>query len=151
MTRPTSGREFTETTLHDRFKNIWRDFGPLCKRAGVARYPKPMHALRKSCITDWAMNSPAHAVQAWAGHSDYRTTTRYYLKVSEGDYDRVTGTAQKPAQNPETDPSDRRKSKAGEGIRTPDVQLGNLTRPGAFPAGCFGRSRVGAAGCADAA
>jgi integrase len=110
-------------------KNIWRDFGPLCKRAGIARYPKPMHALRKSCITDWAAVQPAHVVQSFAGHSDYRTTTRYYLKVSEADFDRVTGLAQKPAQNPESDPSNRRKSKAGDGIRTPDVQLGKLEPP----------------------
>lgn len=107
-------------------KNIWRDFGPLCKRAGIDRYPKPMHALRKSCITDWAAVHPSHVVQAWAGYSDYRTTTRFYLKVSEGDYERAAGLAQKPAPNPETDPLDRRNSRAGEGIRTPDVQLGKL-------------------------
>jgi len=106
--------------------NIWRDFGPLCKRAGTQRYSKPMHSLRKSCITDWAAVHPAHVVQAWAGHSDYRTTTRYYLKVSEGDYDRATGPAQKPAQNPGSDPENLHKSRAGEGIRTPDVQLGKL-------------------------
>jgi len=107
-------------------KNIWRDFGPLCKRAGIDRYPKPMHALRKSCITDWAAIHPSHVVQAWAGHSDYRTTTRYYLKVSEGDFDRAAGLAQKVAQNHDSDPPTRPKSRAGEGIRTPDVQLGKL-------------------------
>jgi len=107
-------------------KNIWRDFGPLCKRAGIDRYPKPMHALRRSCITDWAAVHPAYVVQDWAGHSDYRTTTRYYLKVSEGDFDRAAGLAQKEAQNPDSDPSNRPKSRAGEGIRTPDVQLGKL-------------------------
>jgi integrase len=80
-------------------QNIWRDFGPLCKRAGISRYPKPMHALRKSCITDWVRVNPAHVVQAWAGHSDYRTTTRYFLKVSEEDFERATGLAQKVAQN----------------------------------------------------
>jgi integrase len=25
--------------------NIWRDFGPLCRRAGVPRYPEPMHGV----------------------------------------------------------------------------------------------------------
>ena len=107
-------------------QNIWRDFGPLCKRAGVERYPQPMHALRKSCITDWASVHPAHVVQAWAGHEDYRTTTRYYLRVSDEDFYRATGLAQKVVQNPDSDHSNRRKSRAGEGIRTPDVQLGKL-------------------------
>src|SRR5262245_15515110 len=43
-------------------QNIWRDFGPLCKRAGIARYREPVHALRKSCLTDWAAIHPAHVV-----------------------------------------------------------------------------------------
>ncbi len=107
-------------------KNIWRDFGPSCKRAGLARYPKPMHALRKSCITDWAAVHPAHVVQSFAGHSDYRTTTRYYLEVSEGDFERAAGSAQNAAPNPESDPANRPKSRAGDGIRTHDVQLGKL-------------------------
>jgi integrase len=107
--------------------NVWRDFGPLCKRAGIERYPEPMHALRKSCITDWAASgNPAHVVMVWAGHSDYRTTIRHYLRVSEAYFDRVTGLAQKVAQIPELAPSDRRNSRAGDGIRTHDVQLGKL-------------------------
>jgi integrase len=52
--------------------------------AGVVRYAKPLHTLRKSCITDWAGHPPAHVVREWAGHSDKNTTDRYYLKVSEG-------------------------------------------------------------------
>jgi hypothetical protein len=92
----------------------------------VVRYAKPIYTLRKNCITDWAAVHPAHVVQAWAGHSDYRTTMRYYLKVSDGDFDRATGLAQKVVQNPVSDPPDRPKSIAGEGIRTPDVQLGKL-------------------------
>jgi integrase len=131
--------------------NVWRDFGPLCKRAGVSRYPEPMHALRKSCITDWAAVHPAHLVQAWAGHSDYRTTTRYYLKVSEGDFERATGLAQKVAQKPDPAPADRRKSRAGEGIRTPDVQLGNLTDLRALGNPGNGRSSTYATGCAGVA
>lgn len=68
-------------------KNIWRDAGALCRRADVKVYAKPMHALRKSCITDWAAQHPAHVIKEWAGHSDIRTTLKYYLKVSPRDYE----------------------------------------------------------------
>jgi integrase len=71
--------------------NVWRDFQVLCKHAGVKPYKKPFHALRKSCITDWAARFPAHVVKEWAGHGDLRTTLKYYLKVSEGDYRRAAG------------------------------------------------------------
>ncbi len=174
-------------------RNVWRDFRVLCKRANVTPYAKPFHALRKSCITDWAARFPAHVVKEWAGHADIRTTLKYYLKVSDGDYRKASGlpTAddgahagkydleqatreavstspsdpnldgdqaeqKKPAVNETagspygqdqgqevvsvssskltqllTQPGDseksiRRKSIAGEGIRTLDVQLGKL-------------------------
>jgi site-specific recombinase XerD len=177
--------------------NLWRDAKLLCKRAGVTPYAKPFHALRKSCITDWASKFPAHVVKEWAGHGDLRTTLKFYLKVSEGDYLRAAGLPEDDAglhaseadferaanlSNPDNRQSllplegaeakekgpaimetagpsetgaddrgadevvssppgeltqlltqlgdseapDRRKSKAGEGIRTPDVQLGKM-------------------------
>ncbi len=171
--------------------NIWRDFGTVLKRAGLKRYPQPMHALRKSCITDWASTHPAHVVMEWAGDEDYRTTVQHYLKVSDGDYRRAASRplarphsagsgpesevvemtpqlassgsprstggrdsqetyvdAGSPSGRPEVTTADgdgepspqtqertqtgelgvggRHKSRAGEGIRTPDVQLGKL-------------------------
>jgi len=72
-------------------KNAWRDFQVLAKKAGVKSYPKPFHSLRKSCITDWADGFAAHVVMEWAGHQDIRTTLKYYLKVSESEYDRAAG------------------------------------------------------------
>jgi site-specific recombinase XerC len=82
--------------------NIWRDFQVVFKHAGVARYAKPMHSLRKSCIKEWAAVHPAHVVMPWAGHSDYRTTIKHYLKVSQGDFDQATGMTQKVTQKRET-------------------------------------------------
>ncbi len=73
------------------YKNVWRDFQVVARRAGVASYSKPLHSLRKSCITDWAARFPAHVVQEWAGHGDIRTTLKYYLKVSESEYDKAAG------------------------------------------------------------
>jgi hypothetical protein len=39
---------------------------------------------------------------SWAGHADYRTTIKHYLKVSSSDFDRATGMTQKVTQKPET-------------------------------------------------
>lgn len=73
------------------YKNAWRDFQVLAKQAEVKPYSKPFHSLRKSCITDWASRFPAHVVKEWAGHGDIRTTLKYYLKVSESEYDKAAG------------------------------------------------------------
>ena len=113
-------------------KNIWRDFGVVCGRAGVARYAKPFHSLRKSGINDWAARFPAHVVLEWAGHSDMETTATYYLKVSEADYEKAVYTptaaeaTQKVTQLDGSEPPNERKSIAGDRIRTDDVQLGKL-------------------------
>lgn len=69
--------------------NLWRDFNVVRRRAGVDKYSKPFHTLRKSCITDWAASYPAHVVKAWAGHSSLETTDRYYLQVPEAEYERA--------------------------------------------------------------
>ena len=66
--------------------NGWRNFGTVCERAGVARYSKPLHALRKSCLTDWANHFPIHTVKEWAGHTSISTTEQFYLKVGQTDY-----------------------------------------------------------------
>jgi integrase len=71
-------------------ENLWRDFNTLFQRAGVSKYSKPFHTLRKSCITDWAANYPAHVVKEWAGHSSLDTTDRYYLQVPESEYSRAS-------------------------------------------------------------
>ena len=73
--------------------NTWRDAQALFRKAGVPAYDKPFHSLRKSCITDWAGEFPTHVVKEWAGHADIRTTLKYYLKVSESEYDRAAGIA----------------------------------------------------------
>jgi integrase len=69
--------------------NGWRNFGTPCKRAGVARYSKPLHSLRKSFLTDWADRFPMHTLKEWAGHTSISTTEQFYLKVGEADYTRA--------------------------------------------------------------
>ena len=128
-------------------RNISRDFGVICRRAGVVRYAKPLHTLRKSCITDWAGEHPQHVVSTWAGHSNVSTTGEYYLQVSEAEYERAAETetprilAQLLAQlgkkrdfptelsnadNTQVSAPQGLNEKAGERIRTADVQLGKL-------------------------
>jgi len=60
-------------------RNVWRDFDALRRRAGLP--PCSLHDLRKSYCTTLSGAVPLHVVQELAGHSDIRTTRRYYLKV----------------------------------------------------------------------
>jgi integrase len=79
-------------TINER--NVDRDFKVLCRRAGVVPWRKPMHTLRKTCLTRWARQFPLHVVKEWAGHGDERTTLKFYLKVSESEYDKAAGLGQ---------------------------------------------------------
>lgn len=60
-------------------KNIWRDFDAI--RRGAKVPPCCMHDLRRSYCTNLARAMPMHVVQELAGHSDIRTTRRYYVSV----------------------------------------------------------------------
>ena len=74
-------------------KNVFRDFDVLCTRGAVTRWKKPIHTLRKTCLTRWAREFPQHVVKEWAGHASEETTSQFYLKVGEGDYFRAAGIA----------------------------------------------------------
>lgn len=63
------------------------------KRSGVEVYSKPLHTLRKSCLTDWAGKFPIHCVQEWAGHASITTTQTYYLKVQDHDYEKAAASS----------------------------------------------------------
>lgn len=67
----------------DLMNNALRRFKTLCRRAGVG--PNSIHDMRRSCITNWAKHLPIHVVKQLAGHSDIRTTQRYYLSVQPED------------------------------------------------------------------
>ncbi|MGB2755698.1 MAG: site-specific integrase [Phycisphaerae bacterium] len=47
------------------------------------------HDLRRTCITNWAKHLPVHVVRKLAGHSDIKTTQRYYLSVQEDDLEKA--------------------------------------------------------------
>lgn len=60
-------------------QNVWRDFQAIRRRAGVT--PCCVHDLRRSYCTNLSASVPIHVVQELAGHSDIRTTRRFYVKV----------------------------------------------------------------------
>lgn len=60
--------------------NLWRDFGVIARRAGLRRWDKWCHTLRKNCETDWAQRFPQYVVSAWIGH-DITVSAEHYLQV----------------------------------------------------------------------
>jgi len=70
--------------------NLWRDFGVICKRAGLNRWEKWCQVLRKNCETDWAQKYPQYVVSVWIGH-DINVSAQYYLQVPEQLYKQVSG------------------------------------------------------------
>jgi integrase len=85
--------------------NVLRRFKTLCQKAKVGPYT--VHDLRRSCITNWARKLPLHVVQKLAGHSDIRTTQKYYLSVQEEDIQKAQEVQAKLLGNiPEVDLTD---------------------------------------------
>lgn len=66
--------------------NLWRDFGVICKRAGLERWADWCQVLRRNCETDWAQHFPQYAVSCWMGH-DITVSARHYLQVPQELYD----------------------------------------------------------------
>ena len=71
------------TTGRDLTNNVLRRFKTLCRKAGVGPYT--VHDLRRSCITNWARELAIHVTQQYAGHSDIKTTQKFYLSVQDED------------------------------------------------------------------
>lgn len=80
--------------------NINRDVIATVQRAGLKTWGKPLHTLRKSCITDWAAKYPIHAVKEWAGHADIATTQEYYLQVTPDQYKQAATDSFWPPKTP---------------------------------------------------
>jgi integrase len=82
--------------------NLNRRLATLRKRSGVEKFT--FHDLRRSCITNWARALPAHVVQKLAGHSDLKTTQKYYLAVREADLEAAARAQASLLDSAPTDP-----------------------------------------------
>ena len=125
-------------------QNVWRDFGVIRKHAGTPKYAKWCHTLRKNRESDWmAAGFPFHVVVEWMGHSD-NVARQHYLRVNDADIEAASRTqigtnltqlltqldvseaSADEVPEPQTPKLADFKKKAGDGIRTHDVQLGKL-------------------------
>ena len=66
-------------------------------RAGVEPWEKLFVNLRATRATELVAKHPAHVAAAWLGHSP-EIARKHYLSVTEADYERAQGAAQKAAQ-----------------------------------------------------
>jgi integrase len=64
--------------------NMGERFKTIRRHANVAECT--IHDLRRSAITNWAMELPIHVVQTLAGHEKIATTRKYYLAVRPEDF-----------------------------------------------------------------
>ena len=125
-------------------QNVWRDFGVIRKRAGLAKYAKWCHTLRKNRENDWmAAGFPFHVVVEWMGHSD-EVARQHYLRVNEADINAASqrmiagdltqlltqldnsASSADGGSAPQVLKLKDFMKKAGDRIRTDDVQLGKL-------------------------
>jgi integrase len=60
-----------------------------CRAAGVEPWPRPFHALRASCETDWAARFPLASVAQWLGHSP-SVACSHYLRGRGEDFRAAT-------------------------------------------------------------
>jgi len=71
-------------TRSELVNNIARRFNEIRSQANVAKCT--IHDLRRSAITNGAQQLPIQVVQTLAGHSDIKTTRKYYLAVRPEDF-----------------------------------------------------------------
>lgn len=96
--------------------NMNRDFGRLRERAGVAHLT--FHDFRRTCITNWARKIPAHVVKTLAGHSDIKTTLKYYVAIQQVDLDDARRVQEEILRGTPTDPKLTQKGQNGGGGET---------------------------------
>ncbi len=70
--------------------NRTRDAHAIVKRAGLERYSKPLHTLRKSLETDWIDRYPIADVCEWLGNSP-AVALAYYKRATPESFARAAG------------------------------------------------------------
>ncbi len=72
--------------------NLHRTLRAILKRAEVTPFDRAYQVLRQSCETEWAQESPQHAVSAWLGHSE-SVSRKHYLMVPDELFERAAKNA----------------------------------------------------------
>ena len=73
-------------------------FQQIVKRAGLTPWPRLFHAWA-SCESDLAREYPITTVCKWIGNT-VAIAARHYVQVTDGDFQRASGTVQRAVQNP---------------------------------------------------
>jgi len=87
---------------YELINNLTRDLEVIYHWAEIESFT--LHDLRRSCITNWASVLPIHVVQKLAGHSDIKTTQRYYIAVRKCDLEKARQVQSEILSNDLTDP-----------------------------------------------
>jgi len=72
---------------HIKAGSVHRKVNGIIKKSGLKPYAKPIHTLRKNCVTDWAQIYPQGVLMEWLGHSE-KVSQRHYQKVPDELYRR---------------------------------------------------------------
>jgi len=96
--------------------NLNRRLAILRRNAGVRHFT--FHDLRRTSITNWARAQVPHVVRQLAGHSDIRTTEKYYFSVLPDDLEKARQVQEAILNGDLTDP-----------LVTHSGQNGRLARP----------------------
>lgn len=81
-----------------------------------------LHDFRRFCITNWARVLLIHVVLKLAGHSDIKTTQRYYLATQQYDSEKAGEVQSKIPRSYCTDPK-LTSSPKNEGISKPKRKI----------------------------
>ena len=76
--------------------NLRTQFQRILRRAGIPPWPRPMHALRSSCVSDLAAEFPLATVIKWAGHTA-DISLKHYIDPTDELFDRATSWRPKSA------------------------------------------------------
>jgi len=73
-----------------RCRSFHRDFQVIRRRAGLEKWARWCHTLRKNAETDWGRKYPIHTVTEWLGNSP-KVAMDHYLHAVDAEFDAAAG------------------------------------------------------------
>lgn len=101
--------------------NMTRWVEKITAAAGVELWPRLWQTLRSSREKHWAMTYPQYVVSYWMGHSIEMSGKHYANAVPDEIYERVSGAAQNPAQQPALDAANDRTAQGATPRETQEI------------------------------